>query len=310
MPRRPPFAYPRAETQRRVVERLEAGWTINALGREPGFPSQTTVFIWAREDAGFAQRLAQARDWRNGLRREAWNQRQGFDPVLADAFLIAVKRGVRVSDLVKRPEGPKRLRLNRWRRERPDFEAALTAAIRLARSVRDGAERWPYDEAVVDRIILRICKGETLPELMADPAMPGRAALARWRRSHPEFAGALKVANRSGYRRRARARRRSPALLAAIAAHIQGGGSVRSASMAVPGAPSAYSLYLWLKADPAFAGDVAWAKRMRDDLLMDMALDRAERATALTAQADGRRFAEMRMRLGQVRGGAKGRAFR
>ena len=142
---------------------------------------------------------------------------------------------------------------------------------------------------------------------MADPGMPGKDAPARWRRGHPEFAGAPRLAHRSGFRVRGRARRRTPALLAAIVAHIQDGGSVRSAAMTVPGAPNISNLRQWLKADRAFAVDVAWAKRMRDDRMMDAVLELGGGATRATAASDAGRFATMRRRFGQLHGGRKPR---
>lgn len=302
----PPFAYPRAEMQGRVIERLEAGCPLRVLEREPGFPRLQTLLTWAKADPGFAVRMARARAWGKGQRISA-TAGPVYDAGRAEALLVKVRLGEALKDLVKRPEGPKRRLLNRWRRERPDFDAALKEAVRSAADTWRRRKRWPYDEALADRIILRVHKGETLPQVMADPGMPGKDALARWRRSHPEFAGALKAASRSGFRVRARARRRTPELLAAIMAHVEQGGSVRSAAMTVPGAPSVSNLRAWLKADPAFARDVAWAKRMRDEQMMDLALEIGERTTAASAAEDAARFAQLRRRYGQLHGGRKAR---
>lgn len=303
--RRPPFAYPRAEMQARAIERLEAGASMRVLEALPGFPRRQTLHSWGKDDPDFARRLSAARAWGKGQRVSA-TAGPVFDAGRAEAFLVKVRRGEAVKELVKRPQGPKRLLLDRWRRERPDFDAELKAAMWSARRLHGRQRGWPYDEALADRIILRVSRGETLPELMKDAGMPGKAALERWRRGHPEFAGALKLAHRSGFRVRARARRRTPGLLAAIVAHIERGGSVRSASMSVPGAPTQANLHQWLKADPAFAREIERARRMRDDLMLDMALDIAERATPSSVATDRARFAQMRRRLGQLRGGAKG----
>jgi len=304
--RRPPFAYPRAEMQARVIERLEAGQPMRVLEQQPGFPKRQTLHTWAKSDPDFGRRLAAARAWGRGVRVSA-TAGPVFDAGRAEAFLVKVRLGEAIKDLVKRPEGPKRLLLNRWRRERPDFEAALKAAVLTARRFHGRRRGWPYDEALADRIVLRVSHGETLPALMKDPAMPGKDALARWRGSHPEFAAALKLASRSGFRVRMRAWRRKPELLAAIVEHIQGGGSVRSAAMNVPGAPTAGNLWTWQRTDPEFAEDIAWAKRMRDEVIMDRALDLAQRATAKSAARDAARFAQIRQRLGQLRGGRKPR---
>ncbi|HEY0435495.1 MAG TPA: hypothetical protein VGC92_02575 [Phenylobacterium sp.] len=50
--------YPREETQRLILERIEAGCSLHRLENEPGFPSRMTVFRWAEADPTFAQRLA------------------------------------------------------------------------------------------------------------------------------------------------------------------------------------------------------------------------------------------------------------
>jgi hypothetical protein len=304
--RRPPFAYPRAETQARVLERLEAGMPMRGLERLAGFPRRQTLHTWGRDDPDFARRLVAARAWGKGVRVSA-TAGPVFDAGRAEAFLAKVRLGAAVKDLVKRPGGPTRLLLNRWRRERPDFDAALKEATWSARCFHGRQKGWPFDEALADRIILRLGRGEALPELMKAPDLPGRDALVRWRCGHPEFAGALKLASRRGFRVRARARRRTSELLAAIVAHIEHGGSVRSAALRVPGAPNISNLRQWLKDDPDFARDVAWAKRMRDERMMDLALDIGREATPQTVKADAQRFAALRQRFGQLSGGAKGR---
>jgi hypothetical protein len=304
--RRPPFAYPRVETQARVLERLEAGMPMRVLERLAGFPSRQTLHSWVRADPDFARRLAAARAWGKGVRVSA-TAGPVFDAGRAEAFLVKVRLGEAVKDLVKRPGGPTRLLLNRWRRERPDFDAALKEATWSARCFHGRQKGWPFNDALADRIILRLGRGETLPDLMKDPDLPGKDALARWRRGHPVFAGALKLASWRGFRVRARARRRTSELLAAIVAHIERGGSVRSAALSVPGAPSISNLHKWLKDDPDFARDVAWAKRMRDERMMDMALDMAERATPASAVMHAQRFAQLRQRYGQLHGGRKAR---
>jgi len=115
---RPPFAYSRAETQVRVLERYEAGWTDGALEAEPGFPSRQTLYRWAKADPGFAARLTWARAWRRGVQVEGRAQIVAFDAGLAEAFLRQVRCGAAVRDLVRRPEWPSRERLHGWRPRR------------------------------------------------------------------------------------------------------------------------------------------------------------------------------------------------
>jgi hypothetical protein len=91
-------------------------------------------------------------------------------------------------------------------------------------------------------------------------------------------------------------------------AHIRRGGSLHSAAKVVPGAPHHVTLYGRVRNNAEFAREVEWAKRERDELMLDAALDMVWDATPETAAADQARFALMRQRFGQVSGGAKGRA--
>src|SRR5437868_513194 len=103
-------ACPRPTMQIRICEAVEKGATLRELAARPGWPSRMTVFRWAREDAGFAGRLAEARGLRRGVRTEAGPV---FDPALAEAFLLRVRRGETVRRLVRTPGMPNRDRLNR-----------------------------------------------------------------------------------------------------------------------------------------------------------------------------------------------------
>ncbi len=293
--RRPPFAYPRAALQAQVLARLQSGMTTRAVAGLPGYPSRQTLHRWAAADPGFAQALAWTRALSAGERQGWALAAQGFDEVRAEAFLLAVRRGTPVRELVKRPEGPSRDRLDAWKRARPEFAAALAQSARFAREVHTPA--WAtFDQTVADRIVLRLSKGETVRQVAADPDLPGETALRRWRRRHPEFNTVLNLAKGSGHRRRMQARSAcTPALTEAIAHHIIHGGSLRSAAQAVPGAPHRVTLYGWIRRHRAFAEEIARAKAFRDDMLVDRIID-----------ADGRDGA-LRQRLGQVSGGAKAR---
>src|SRR5215468_3003188 len=82
----PVFAYDRAATQRLILERIEAGWTLARLEAETGFPSAPTIRKWAREDPAFANLLAWARNWRRGLKVERRVLGRAFNPAWAEDF--------------------------------------------------------------------------------------------------------------------------------------------------------------------------------------------------------------------------------
>jgi hypothetical protein len=294
----PVFAYAKAQMQPRVIERLEAGMTLTALGREPGFPSRQTLLRWTMADPDFADRLRRARAWGQGRKRAA---RAGpvFDPARAEAFLLAIRRGETMPELMARPEWPNRALLNRWKRESPQFAQALAAAVRFSFELR--GPRRPFDQAIADAIIVRVTRGERLPDLVVEKAMPSHWLLARWRRRRPDFAAALNIAMEMGRRQRLHGNcKQTPALTAAIARHVQDGGSLMSAAQAVPGAPHHLTLYAWDRTRPGFAREIAQARALRDQVLLDTALEIGANTTPETVAADTARFAQLRLRYARL----------
>lgn len=242
-------AYPRATMMAAVCDALERGAVLREIAARPGWPSRQTLHRWSVADPAFAARLAEARNLRRGLRTEG---RPGFDPAIAEAFLLRVRRGEPVRRLVRAPGMPNRERLTRWKAERPDFAAALAAAARFSREIRDRA--WTrYDPAAAEAVIARVNAGEPMAQVCADPDLPGETALRRWRAREPDFARALAAAQRAGHRRRMAGRRRlTPILRTAIVARLSNGESLRQVSMA-PGMPHYTTLMAWRRTDPAFA---------------------------------------------------------
>jgi hypothetical protein len=302
----PVFAYPRAEVQARLLARIEAGYTNAALATLQGYPSAATIKRWARKDPAFAARLADARTLGRGVRSQGAVGIRIYDEGRAEAFLLQVRCGQTVGALLRTPGQPNRAALTAWKRQRPDFAAALMDSVRFSRQVRD--PRWArYDEAVADRLILRVFHGERLRDLMRDPTLPGRTAIRRWRRLEPAFAGALQAAVRAGYRRQGHTRNRcTPELTDAVAAHILEGGSIHTAAR-LPGMPHYVTLYAWRHGHPEFARAIALAEQIRNDTLMDRAVAVAEACTPQTLVADRAAIAAARQRVGQLTDGRRSR---
>ncbi len=298
----PPPPYPRAEMMRRVAARVEAGWSFTTLGREPGFPGRQTLMRWAKADAEFAARVARARALGCDARRRARLAAQAYDEARAQAFLLRVRRGDTVGDLLRTPGQPHRRVLERWRREQPGFAAALKASLRFSRQERP--RKWRFDQAVADEMVRRVWRGETLRALARDPGFPTELALAGWRRVRPDFDAALRMAMGVGHgARKAAGRRVSPDLTDAIALHILAGGSLKSAG-ARPDMPWPQTLYGWMRTRPEFAHAIGVAQQMRDEMIVERAMELAERLTPETAKEGAAELAQARLRLGRLTVGA------
>ena len=247
-------AYPRKEMMVRVCEAVEKGARLDQLEKRPGFPSRQTIYRWAKEDEPFANRLMYARQWRRGMEVSA-TAGPVFDAERAEAFLMEVKRGHAVRDLVRRPEWPNRDRFNRWKSEQPEFVTALAEAVALA--VRMRPRKWEfYNQVTADEVIARVASGAMMAEIEAARGLPNKVALRRWKQLRPDFAEALRLARK---RRAARPRRLTPALFDHILTQMTSGASLRQVAQA-RGMPHYVTLMAWQRRDPEFARMLAWAR--------------------------------------------------
>ena len=91
--------------------------------------------------------------------------------------------------------------VGRWVKERPEFGAELAEARRIGgRPVRGldsmgrvkaGGGVWSYCEEAADAVFERLCDGESLTSIGADPTMPSLATIFYWRRHFPDFETAM-----------------------------------------------------------------------------------------------------------------------
>ncbi|WP_340645738.1 hypothetical protein [Phenylobacterium sp.] len=272
------FAYPRKEMMVRVCEAVEKGARLEQLDARPGFPSRQTIYRWAKADQGFADRLMYARQWRRGMEVSA-TAGPVFDPERAEAFLMEVRRGAAIREVLRRPEFPNRRRLKRWTSERPDFAQALQAASAVARKIRLRKWAW-YDETIADEFIRRVAFGEFVADVEADPALPSRPILARWRRMRPDFDKALQVAKLSGRRHRLHnPRRLTEGLFDQILTRLTTGVCLRDVARD-PKMPCYSSLMYWQARNPEFAKMLTWA---RDEGRWALGAEKVARADALAA---------------------------
>ena len=107
--------------------------------------------------------------------------------------------------------------------------------------------------------------GETLPQLMADPRMPGREILRRWRRRNRSFDLQMTSALLARHRGRMRARGAcTPEVVEMIYDLILEGETLHSLS-GQHGLPHHVTMYGWMRTQRDFARAVKAARQFRRD---------------------------------------------
>jgi hypothetical protein len=114
---------------------------------------------------------------------------------LGQAIARRVALGETVQAICAEAGMPDRTSVTTWAQVHPRFGRALHQA-RLAAGwdPETGARTTKYTEATAQEIFARLCDGESMTSICADPAMPGASTVARWRVRWPEFGDALRVA--------------------------------------------------------------------------------------------------------------------
>src|SRR5947209_8373888 len=109
------------------LARVWRGAAINSLLGKPGMPSQRAYAHWRRTHGGFQARLAMLRQLWSGRHAGRGHPRwQAFDEATADRMLLRVMRGEPWRRMLETdPSMPCRVVVYRWRREEPDWDAAL-----------------------------------------------------------------------------------------------------------------------------------------------------------------------------------------
>lgn len=286
-----------------IFHRRAAGESLKAICADPDWPSRPTLRKWAREDPEFATRIAGG--------RSVYVTRPGprfpYKPDVAERFLLRIRLGYPIRDLIREPDMPQERELTAWKQSEPTFAAALaeSTAFADANRRRHGGSargyrrsRMRFDQDVADRLLLAVMRGATLPDLVRRPEFPTRLGLRRWRKAHPEFDTVLRKAAEAGHRARGKARvdlHCSPALTEEIARRIAAGASLHSLSKEAD-MPGLEALYRWVRDRPDFAAVVADACDFRTALLADRAFE----LTMADTPAAEREAAAIRKRLGQL----------
>jgi hypothetical protein len=179
-----------------------------------------------------------------------------------------------------------------WRRTQLAFAEAVFAFAqrRDAAFKAQSRVRREFDPVLADRLVVALHRavltggpGEArlTAVLAADPELPCRPVLARWRREQPEFDRVLTMIFAA---RRAMGPRVPEAVREAVVDHLVEGGSFASYSRQ-PGGPARATPGAWFRRDAAFAQAVRQACVDREDWYEDRILIAAERGGSAASGA-------------------------
>jgi hypothetical protein len=172
------------------LARVAAGERASDLVAKPGMPSRNAYAYWRRTNVGFQMALWELRATREARRLGGLKGRyRAWDEAMADRILLAVMRGAVLRKLLCSDRAfPCLAVVERWRRERPDWDRALRMAMAAGRLARGRAA-----PARMDEIGERIAMGASLRSLAAEAGarergMPSAGTLYAWVRRKPAFA--------------------------------------------------------------------------------------------------------------------------
>lgn len=121
-----------------------------------------------------------------------------WSDALAERLLARLAAGEFLYRITREPGMPTPEGVAKWARERPEFAERLDAARRAGG--RPPGQRGPvstFSEHIAEEVIERLCEGESLTGIGADPTMPCLSTLMRWRRERADFENAVQVGMRA-----------------------------------------------------------------------------------------------------------------
>jgi hypothetical protein len=261
----------------RLLARVAAGERLSAVCAEAGAPSYASVHGWAKAEPAFAAALAAARA------EGTWRRDAVIDPAVAEALLARLADGETITSVLRDPAMPSRRVYGLWRTQYAEFAEAVVRINQAKREVKADlrrARRRPFDPVLADRIVARVFAGAPLQALLtADPQMPCRAVVARWRRERRDFDAALDAAIAGRLRWEKGRRLCTPETIEAVSEAVFEGATLAQVGRR-PWAPCASTLYAWMRRRREFRVAVVAAWQARAQRLADGVADIAEdRAT-------------------------------
>ena len=128
-----------------------------------------------------------------------WVRRRGIVPysdALAERLCARIAAGELFYAVCREPGMPTPQSVGRWARERPEFGEALRAARKAGGRPERGGGVWSWCEDTADEIFERLCEGESLTAIGADPTMPSLSTIFYWRDRIPGFEGTVQLGMR------------------------------------------------------------------------------------------------------------------
>ena len=232
-------------------------------------------------------------------------RRFAFDEAVAAAFLARAWAGEQINALVGSAGMPSRATYTDWTRNQGEFAEAVFA-LRQRRDAQLGARglarRRGFDQGVADRVIVALNRGlfagARLAEVLAaDPQLPSRPTLTRWRREQPEFDGVLRMMFAV---RRKRGLPVPQDRVKEVLDHIVEGGSFASFGRGSDGV-SRQTLRHWFARDRKFAQAVRQACDWREEWYLDQISMTSERGAPGSAAERARAVVRLKQHLGRLR---------
>ena len=142
-----------------------------------------------------AQRKPHARACPDGPKWTRVKATVAWSEATAEAILARVAGGEMLYPVCREAGMPTPQSVGRWAREAPAFgEALMAARVAGGRPARGGGGVWTYCEETARAVFDRLCAGESLTSICADPTMPSMSTIFYWRRAFPDFAETMRVA--------------------------------------------------------------------------------------------------------------------
>lgn len=125
-----------------------------------------------------------------GAEEAAWPTSVRYGAETAEEILRRTAAGESLAQICRSPGMPLANTVIGWTKSRPEFAARMHAArVAAGGPFRGRRPLWCLETA--QAIYDRVCAGEAVTAICAEPGMPSMATLTNWRRQHPEFAEAL-----------------------------------------------------------------------------------------------------------------------